>query len=75
MKQAEVKPGDIVQIDPDKTSNKAFSECLMVVTAVNDTSVIGYVHGIGRHGFSGRKAYYQSMHGEYKNTGGRVKWI
>ncbi len=61
----EIKPGIIVQLDPDKTENKMFSGCLMIVTKMKDWGVQGYVQALGKNGKPGGQAYYRAKFGTF----------
>lgn len=69
-----MEPGDIVQLDPEKTSNQAFAGCFMVVTDVKSWGVQGYVQTLGDREESGGQAYYRAENGTYEATGGKAKW-
>lgn len=71
----QVQPGDIVQLDPEKTKNKAFAACLMIVTEVKSWGVQGYVQALGTAGEIGGQAYYRAEFGTFEVTGGRAPWI
>lgn len=70
-----VKAGVIVQLDPEKTKNKMFSACLMVVTEVKGWGVQGYVQSLGENGEMGGQAYYRAEWGTFLPTGGQAPWI
>lgn len=73
---SEVKPGDIVQLDPEKTGNPAFAACLLTVTEVRSWGVQGYVQALGEtREARGGQAYYRAAHGTFAPTGGRAVWL
>lgn len=74
MSSKDISIGDVVQLDPEKTSNIAFSECLMIVTEVKSFGVTGYVPDIGR-GIDERSgsAPYRALNGTYKLVG-KASW-
>ena len=57
--------GQIVQLDPDKTKNKMFSACLMVISEVKPWGVQGYVQSLGTNGEPGSQAYYRAETGTF----------
>lgn len=65
----ELKPGDIVQLDPEKTGNPAFAACLMVVTEVRGWGVQGYVQALGDREKPGGQAYYRAENGTFVRVG------
>lgn len=62
----EIKVGVIVQLDPEKTENKMFAACLMVVTELRSWGVQGYVQGLGENGEPGGQAYYRAIFGTFE---------
>ena len=74
MRQLEI--GDIVQLDPDKTENRMFAACLMVVSELKPWGVQGYVQALGENGEPGGQAYYRAKHGTFEAChNGRAPWI
>lgn len=71
----ELRPGDIVQLDPTQTSNKMFSACLMTVSEVKDWGVHGFVQALGEKGEMGGRAYYRAVWGTFEFTGGKNVWM
>lgn len=69
-----IEPGDIVQLDPEKTQNKAFAACLLIVTEVKKWGVQGYVQALGTREEIGGSAYYRAEHGTFAATGGKAEW-
>lgn len=70
-----ISPGDIVQLDPDKTVNAMFAGCLMVVTEVKNWGVQGYVQSLGDGGKVGGQAYYRAENGTFQPTKGQAHWL
>lgn len=71
-----VQPGDIVQLDPETTGNRAFAACLMIVDEVKPWGVQGYVQALGESREQpGGQAYYRAAWGTFEPTGGRAVWI
>ena len=70
------QPGDLVQLDPETTENKAFAACILTVTEVKPWGVQGYVQALGesREAMGGR-AYYRARWGTFEPTGGRSVWV
>lgn len=67
--------GDIVQLDPEKTSNRMFAGCLMVVSELKSWGVQGYVQGLGASGKPGGQAYYRAQTGTFELCGGKAVWL
>jgi hypothetical protein len=71
-----IKPGEIVQLDPEKTKNKSFGGCLMIVTDVKEWGVQGYVQSFGQSRDElGGQAYYRAENGTFEATGGTAVWM
>jgi hypothetical protein len=71
-----VEVGDIVQLDPEKTENRMFAACLMVVSEVKSWGVQGYVQGLGEKGEPGGQAYYRAAWGTFEwCVDGRAVWV
>ena len=62
-------------MDPEKTENKAFAGCLMVVTEIKAWGVQGYVQGLGTREEVGGQAYYRAVFGTFEPTGGAAVWV
>ena len=75
MKEQTLNPGDIVQLNPETTGNKAFAGCLMVVTEPKTFGAQGYVQSLGDRSTPGGQAYYRAKWDEMESTGGHVEWI
>ena len=68
--------GEIVQLVPGATRNKAFSGCLMVVSEPKGFGAQGYVQALGEaRDSSGGKAYYRATWDEMEQTGGMAPWV
>jgi hypothetical protein len=71
---ADIEDGDIVQLDPMTTKNRAFAGCLMTVTAVHPWGVQGYVQALGNSPTEeGGQAYYRAENGSFERCG-RTVW-
>lgn len=71
-----IMPGEIVQLNPETTGNKAFRGCLMVVSEVRQWGVQGYVQSLGAtRDEMGGQAYYRADTGTFERTGGKAPWI
>jgi len=66
--------GDLVQLDPQVTTNPAFAGCIMVVTEVKEWGVIGYVQALGSREKIGGQAYYRAMNDTFQRCG-QAYWI
>ncbi len=69
-----VKPGDIMQINPECEVNPMFGACLLTVSEVFDWGVQGYVQALGDLGEIGGAAYIRLGWGEFEPTGGKAVW-
>ena len=72
-----IEPGDVVQLDPEKTANISFGGCFMIVREVNSFGVTGYVPDLGRRiDETGGVAPYRAIKGTYKKVGKAAwKWM
>lgn len=75
MEKCELKPGEIVQLDPIETKNPMFRGCLMVVSEPKAFGAQGYVQGLGSNGQSAGQAYYRASWEEMELTGGAAPWV
>ena len=72
MKPAELKAGDIVQIDPETNrGTEWFGGCLMVVTEPKSWGAQGYVKNAGSAGLAFVRIKWEDM----EPTGGRAVWV
>lgn len=71
----EVHVNEIVQLDPEKTSNPMFRGCLMVVTEIKSWGVQGYVQSLGQDLEMGGQAYFRAPFGTFERTGGVAPWV
>ena len=70
-----INPGDVVQLSPVNTDNKAFSGCFMVVTDVKSWGVQGYVQVLGpNRDLAGGQAYYRAATGTFQVVG-KAWWV
>lgn len=63
-------PGQIVQLDPEKTTNHLFAGCLMTIETTHAWGVQGYVTVPGKG-----HAYYRAEWGTFEPTGGTTVWV
>jgi hypothetical protein len=74
--QGSVSEGDVVQLHPEETGNRAFGGCFLTVTEVREWGVQGYVQALGESREErGGQAYYRARWGEFEPTGGRAVWM
>ena len=66
--------GLVVQLHPEKTKNKMFAACFMVVTGVRSWGLTGYVQGLGENGQMGGQAYYRAEWETFELVG-NAYWI
>jgi len=70
MNPRELQPGDVVQLDPDTTRNKAFAGCFLVVTEPKAFGCMGYVQALGEtRDMRGMQAYYRPSWDEMEFVG------
>lgn len=76
MKKETITPGDLLQINPVLTSNKAFAGCIMVATEMQEDFVKGYIQGIGpTRNEAGNQYYYKAYYYEVELVGFAEWWI
>lgn len=72
----ELEVGEIVQLDPIQTENKAFAACFMVITEIKNWGIQGYVQSLGNtRDEQGGQAYYRATWGTFERTGGKAVWL
>jgi hypothetical protein len=74
MLETELKPGDLVQLNPETVGNKAFAGCIMVVTEPKPWGAQGYVQALGTRETMGGQAYYRAAWHEMEVVGS-AEWI
>ena len=75
MQARELKIGEIMQLNPETTKNKAFSACLFVVTEPKPWGAQGFVQALGTREVGGCQAYYRATWEEMEPTGGQTEWM
>jgi hypothetical protein len=71
-----MNPGDVVQLIPDKTRNRAFAGCLFVITEVKPWGAQGYVQALGMNrDIDGGQAYYRAKTEEMSHVIGQVPYF
>jgi hypothetical protein len=75
MKKQELKPGQIVQLDPNGARNRMFAGCFMVVTEPKEFGAQGYIQSIGINENPGGQAYYRATWDEMGLTSGNAGWV
>lgn len=76
MEKKELKPGDVMQLDPYNTKNKAFSACFFVVTEPKAFGAQGYVQALGKtRDETGGLAYYRADWEEMDGPIGTAIWM
>jgi hypothetical protein len=68
MEKCDLKPGDIVQINPDH--DEVFGGCLMIVMEPKAFGAQGFVQIPGKG-----QAYYRCAFENMEPTGGRAEWV
>ena len=74
MKQQNLVPGQLVQLNPETVRNKMFSACIMVVTEPKSFGAQGYVQALGENGEPGGQAYYRAKWEEMEIVG-NAEWV
>lgn len=74
MKKRKLKPGWLVQLNPELAGNKMFGGCIMVVTEPKDFGAQGYVQTLGENGEIGGQAYYRAGWEEMEFVG-VAQWV
>ena len=74
MKKQHLSVGQLVQLNPETTSNPMFAGCIMVVTEPKEFGAQGYVQALGENGQPAGQAYYRAVWDEMEIVGG-VEWI
>lgn len=76
MESRTVAVGDVVQLDPVTTRNRAFAACFMIVTEPKPWGAQGYVQALGTNRKStGGQAYYRAQWSEMSQPIGKAEWI
>lgn len=68
-----LKPGNLVQLNPETVGNKMFTACFMVVTEPKPFGAQGYVQMTGKDGQPGGQAYYRAPWHEMELVG-HAEW-
>lgn len=74
MEARELKPGEIVQLNPEPVRNPMFAACLMVVSEPKSFGAQGYVQSLGAAGKAGGQAYYRAGWDEMEPVG-HAEWV
>jgi len=74
MNQQELKPGQLVQLNPETTRNPMFGGCIMVITEPKSFGAQGYVQSLGENGKRGGQAYYRARWHEMELVG-KAEWV
>jgi hypothetical protein len=74
MKQQNLVPGQLMQLNPKTVKNKMFAACIMVVTEPKSFGAQGYVQGLGENGEPGGQAYYRATWEEMEIVG-VAEWV
>lgn len=74
MKQQNLVPRQLVQLNPETVRNKMFSACIMVVTEPKSFGAQGYVQALGENGEPGGQAYYRAKWEEMEDVG-MAEWV
>ena len=71
----DIRPGEIVQLNPETCRNPMFAACLMTVSEVKPWGAQGYVQALGQEGKPGGQAYYRAKWEEIEQTGGMAPFV
>ncbi len=75
MQKQKLKPGHLVQLNPELVGNKAFAGCIMVVTDTYEWGAQGYVQALGEtRDHPGGQAYIRVQWPEMELVG-EAEWI
>lgn len=74
MEPRELKPGDVVQINPETVGNKAFTACMLVVEKTMPWGCQGYVQALGESRDSGGGLAYMRLRWDQMEFVGRAVW-
>lgn len=74
MMPMELKPGMIMQLNPEKVRNPLFAACFLTVDEPKEWGCQGYVQGWGEDGQPGGQAHYRAQWEEMEPTGGMAVW-
>jgi len=69
-----IKPGNVVQLDPENCINPMLRGCFMTITETFDWGVMGYIQCTGQNKEMGGQAYYRAKIGEYELAGEAI-WM
>ena len=76
MNATTLQHGQIMQLSPEATRNRAFAGCLFIVTEPKSWGAQGYVQSLGSDRDSvGGQAYYRATWEEMEPTGGQSVWV
>ena len=70
--ETKLETGDVVQLNPETVSNKAFAGCMMVITEPKNFGAMGYVQALGTRQEIGGQAYYRANFEEMELVGEAV---
>jgi hypothetical protein len=69
-----VSRGDIVQLDPETSTNQAFGACVAIVDKVKPWGVVCYIP-MPTAGNGAGDVYYRAENGTFHPTGGKAIWV
>lgn len=69
-----IRPGVLVQLNPETVTNTMFAGCIMVVTEPKAFGAQGYVQALGEDGKPGGQAYYRATWDEMEIVGA-AEWM
>lgn len=75
MKPRKLKPGDVVQINPDTVGNKAFAACMLIVTEPKPFGCQGYVQALGETRDKPGGLAFMRLRWEEMEFVGRAEWV
>lgn len=70
---ADIQTHDVIQLDPETTSNPMFGRCFAIVSDVKGWGVQCYVPALGEDGKPGGDAFYRAAWGTFVLIG-RAEW-
>ncbi len=75
MQPRELRVGEILQLNPETTRNKAFAAGMFVVREPLSFGALGYVQMLGENCELGGPAFYRAKWEELEPTGGIAVWV
>lgn len=75
MEKRELQIGEVVQLNPETTRNRAFAGCFMVVTELKSFGAQGYIPAVGSTNEETGDQYFYRARWEEMEPVGFAEWI